>query len=246
MGLDFPVCIPSAVLRVKVRCVVPLWCIQCFPWRVQLGEVRGPYLTCPIRTATPWSPAGIFVQWSGGYRSEDNDADDGFSNPLLCSVNEYELKPDFFCIHLLSPCTSSANRLLSLSCNRRIMFWCELQNFVPRRFSVSACFWFLVCGLQGHLLWHLAKVGPMFSCNNGPRSNEQLSRLSFYIATVGWKRGYQPFSCRCSQNARHCREEICSTCLFKESIPAKFPVFFFAKTFNSWRDQRVGKGELLS
>ena len=24
---------------------------------------------------------------------------------------------------------------------------------------------FLVCGLQGHLLWHLAKVGPMFPCH---------------------------------------------------------------------------------
>ena len=26
---------------------------------------------------------------------------------------------------------------------------------------------FLVCGLQGHLFWHLAKVGPMFACNKG-------------------------------------------------------------------------------
>ena len=26
---------------------------------------------------------------------------------------------------------------------------------------------FLVCGLQGHLLWHLATVGPMFPCNKG-------------------------------------------------------------------------------
>ena len=32
--------------------------------------------------------------------------------------------------------------------------------------------------------------------------------------------------------------------LSKESIPAKFPAFFFAKTVNSSRDQRVGKGEL--
>ena len=34
--------------------------------------------------------------------------------------------------------------------------------------------------------------------------------------------------------------------LSEESIPAKFKVFFLAKTFNSWRDQRDGKGELLS
>ena len=47
------------------------------------------------------------------------------------------------------------------------------------------------------------------------QTNEQLSRLSF-----GWKCGCQPFSCRCTQNVTHCRMEFCSTCLFKESIPA--------------------------
>ena len=40
------------------------------------------------------------------------------------------------------------------------------------------------------------------------------------LAFVGWKWGCQPFSCRCSQNVTHCRKEICSTCLFKASIPA--------------------------
>ena len=40
------------------------------------------------------------------------------------------------------------------------------------------------------------------------------------LATVGWTCGCQPFSCRCTQNVRHCRKEICWTCLFKESIPA--------------------------
>ena len=39
------------------------------------------------------------------------------------------------------------------------------------------------------------------------------------LATVSWTCGCQPFSCRCSQNVMHCRKEICSTCLFKESIP---------------------------
>ena len=39
------------------------------------------------------------------------------------------------------------------------------------------------------------------------------------LASVGWKWGCQPFSFRCSQNVTHCRKEICSTCLFKESIP---------------------------
>ena len=40
------------------------------------------------------------------------------------------------------------------------------------------------------------------------------------LAPVSWKWGCRPFSCRCSQNVRHCRKEICSTCLFKESIPS--------------------------
>ena len=40
------------------------------------------------------------------------------------------------------------------------------------------------------------------------------------LATVSWKWGCRPFSCRCSQNVTHCRKEICCTCLFKESIPA--------------------------
>ena len=39
------------------------------------------------------------------------------------------------------------------------------------------------------------------------------------LATVSWKWGCRPFSCRCSQNVPHCRKEICSTCSFKESIP---------------------------
>ena len=126
--LDFPVCIPSAILCAKVPCVVPTWCFPCLSWPVQLGEVPWPYLTCPLTTAIAWSPDGISIHWSGGYRSEDNDADDVFWNPLLRSVNEYVLEPvhlpDFLSIHLLfgraevqgSPCTSFlVNRLLSLA-----------------------------------------------------------------------------------------------------------------------------------
>ena len=36
--------------------------------------------------------------------------------------------------------------------------------------------------------------------------------------TVGRKRGCQPFSCPFSRNVTHCRKEICSTCLSRESI----------------------------
>ena len=39
------------------------------------------------------------------------------------------------------------------------------------------------------------------------------------LASVGWKWGWQPFSCPCSLNAMHCRKEICLTCLSKESMP---------------------------
>ena len=35
------------------------------------------------------------------------------------------------------------------------------------------------------------------------------------LATVGWRRGSHPFSCRCSLNVTHCRKEVCSTCLSK-------------------------------
>ena len=39
------------------------------------------------------------------------------------------------------------------------------------------------------------------------------------LASVGWKRGCQPFSCPCSRNVMHCRKKICLTCLSKESMP---------------------------
>ena len=91
MGPDCPLCIPSTILCAKVPSVVLLCCSPCYP-------------TCPRRTAIARSPAGISIQWSGGYRSEDNDADDGFWNPLLESVNGYERElvrlPDFRSIHL--------------------------------------------------------------------------------------------------------------------------------------------------
>ena len=41
-----------------------------------------------------------------------------------------------------------------------------------------------------------------------------------FLATVGSKCGSQAFRCPCSENVAHCQKEICSTCLFKESIPA--------------------------
>ena len=149
MGPDCPVCIPSAILCAKVLCVVTLWCFRCFRWRVQLGEVRWRYLTCPMRTATAWSPAGISVQWSGGYRSEDSDVDDGFWNPLLRSVNEWSLSQLLHSSPLWVGWSSgvslhySSNRLLSLSCNRcNPVLMCCSKALFQRRLSVSAFFWF--------------------------------------------------------------------------------------------------------
>ena len=40
------------------------------------------------------------------------------------------------------------------------------------------------------------------------------------LATVVWKRGCQPFSCRCSLHVMHCQKEIYATCFSKESVPA--------------------------
>ena len=39
------------------------------------------------------------------------------------------------------------------------------------------------------------------------------------LAPVSWTCGYQPLSCRGSQNVMHCRKEMCWTCLFRESMP---------------------------
>ena len=41
-----------------------------------------------------------------------------------------------------------------------------------------------------------------------------------FLASMGWKRGCQPFSCPWSENVTFCRKEICSTYLFKASIAA--------------------------
>ena len=60
------------------------------------------------------------------------------------------------------------------------------------------------------------------------------------LATVGWKWGCQPFSCQCSQNVTHCRKEICSTCLFRESMPfvkSKLPLL--PEAWGSWEPQYV-------
>ena len=73
------------------------------------------------------------------------------------------------------------------------------------------------------------------------------------LATVGLKRGCQPFSCRCSQNVTHYRKEICWTGLSKESIPAipfrisKHPLFVKVSGFVSHVEKhRPGHGVVVS
>ena len=65
--------------------------------------------------------------------------------------------------------------------------------------------WSRSCGLQNLLRY--TDCAPMW-----------LLQTKF-LASVGWKRGCQPFSCRCSQNVMHCRKRFCSTCLLQESMP---------------------------
>ena len=75
--------------------------------------------------------------------------------------------------------------------------------------------WSLSCGLQD-----------LLQCSDCARScamwllqtNDSIVEIEL-IATVSWTCGCQPFSCQCSQNVTHCRKEICSTFLFKESMP---------------------------
>ena len=56
-------------------------------------------------------------------------------------------------------------------------------------------------------------------CDNALISSPMWLLQTKRLASVVWKRGCQPFSCPCSQNVTHCRKEICSTCLSKESMP---------------------------
>ena len=76
--------------------------------------------------------------------------------------------------------------------------------------------WSHNCGLQNVLKYCDCALG----CAMRLAANQRTLVEIELLATMGWKWGCQPFSCRCSQNVMHCRKEICSTCLFQESIPA--------------------------
>ena len=82
--------------------------------------------------------------------------------------------------------------------------------------------------LQGHLSWHLAK------------SPEAMNNCRDSASGQGWRRGCQPFSCRCSLNVMHCRKEIYGTCLSKESMPfvkSKPPLPSVPEAWGPWEPQ---------
>ena len=96
---------------------------------------------------------------------------------------------------------------------------------------------FFVCGLQGHLSWHLAKSGP---CFHATKATKAMNNCRDSASGQGWRRGCQPFSCRCSLNVMHCRKEIYGTCLSKESMPfvkSKPPLPTVPEAWGPWEPQ---------
>ena len=83
---------------------------------------------------------------------------------------------------------------------------------------VTMKFWldFLVSGLQGHLLRHLAKVGPMFPCNKSHEAMNTCRDWAFRSGAVSLS------AVHVRKKVMHCRKKICWTCLFQEFIPALF------------------------
>ena len=61
-----------------------------------------------------------------------------------------------------------------------------------------------------HQFWIISS-SPSLCCscrkNQSYAKNWTIAKIEL-LATVGWKQGCQPFSCRCWQNVMHCRKEI--------------------------------------
>ena len=94
----------------------------------------------------------------------------------------------------------------SLQLQKRLVSCTEAKRLVTQLWS-----WRFVT-----ILWYLWLCSQL--CYETAANQRTLVEIEL-LATVGWKRGCQPFSCPCSQNVTHCRKEICSTCLSKESMP---------------------------
>ena len=86
--------------------------------------------------------------------------------------------------------------ILSLQLQKRIVLCREAEGLNLLQYSDCAVVVLCVC------------CKPTNNCWDWAFSNSELD---------DW---LPAFSCRGSQNVTHCRKEICSTCLFKESIPA--------------------------
>ena len=83
----------------------------------------------------------------------------------------------------------------------------------------------------------------LYSCGISQKATKQWTIVEIdLLATLGWKWGCHPASCPCWQNVTQCQTRFVRHVCFRNP----FPIFIFAKTFNSWRHQKVGKGGLLS
>ena len=72
-------------------------------------------------------------------------------------------------------------------------------------------------------------VGPMFPC----KASKQWRIVEIQLlASVGWKWGYQAFSCPRPLNVTHCRKEICSTSLSKG-------IQFLPEDWGRWEPQHA-------
>ena len=109
-----------------------------------------------------------------------------------------------FCIMLVS-CPS-----LRCSCRKKRVSCKEAKGLVTELWSPrfvthnTVIVWFLVS--KDNLCGILQKLAPCFHVT---KATKQRTIVEIEIlATVGWKRGCQPFSCRCSPNVLHCRKEM--------------------------------------
>ena len=104
----------------------------------------------------------------------------------------------------------------------------------------------LVCGLQGHLLSHLSVLA---QCFHATKTTEAMKTCGVWVLSnsdleAGLPAIQLPMFTKCDALPKRdlCDMLIC----LRNPFPPNSRHLFFAKTFNSWRDQRVGRGELLS
>ena len=97
-------------------------------------------------------------------------------------------------LHPAHPIVAAAKRKLSLAQKQRVgSRSCGLQELLQYSDCALSCAMWLLQTVESELL-----------------------------ASVGWKRGCQPFSCPCLQNVMHCRMEIYETCWLVSGIHSSY------------------------